>query len=84
MEIQNLIDKIRHDKKLMIVFLLGFVGVLMLIFMNIYPDDKKTESTTEMQTKSMVYSTYDIEKMQVKPIALYLLVHQANMCMQKI
>ncbi|MBO5935771.1 MAG: hypothetical protein J6Q94_09825 [Clostridia bacterium] len=68
MEIQNLIDKIRHDKKLMIVFLLGFVGVLMLIFMNIYPDDKKTESTTEMQTKSMVYSTYDIEKMLEKKL----------------
>lgn len=68
MEIQKFIDKIRQDKKLMIVLFVGFVGVVMLVFMS--PDSEPNPSTEkpETQTVSVISSTSDIEKMLEKKL----------------
>ena len=68
MEIQNLIDKIRRDKKLIIVFFTGFVGVLMLVFMNNTSETKPLADKTETQTMSALSSTTDIEEMLEKKL----------------
>ena len=58
---QNLIDKIRQDKKLTIVLLIGVVGVVMLIFVRSDSETKTSPEKSEMTTAA-TYSTYDIEK----------------------
>ena len=58
---QNLIDKIRQDKKLTIVLLIGVVGVIMLIFVRSDSETKTSPEKSEMTTAAN-YSTYDIEK----------------------
>ena len=58
---QNLIDKIRQDKKLTIVLLIGVVGVIMLIFVRSDSETKTSPEKSEMTTAA-TYSTYDIEK----------------------
>jgi len=63
MEIQKVIDKIRQDKKLMIVLFIGFAGVLMLIFIGSDSETKPLTEKSETQTSSAVHSTNDIEKM---------------------
>ena len=68
MEIQNLIDKIRQDKKLMFIFILGFIGVLMLVFMNSYSKKESAKNITEAETTSIVGSTYDMEKLLEKKL----------------
>ena len=68
MEIQNLINKIRQDKKLMFIFILGFTGVLMLVFMNSYSKKESAENIIETETTPIVCSTYDMEKLLEKKL----------------
>lgn len=64
MTMQNLIDKMRQDKKLMIVLLIGLVGTVMLIFIGSDSENNSSnEQNAEIQTTSAVSSTSDIEKM---------------------
>ena len=59
---QNLIDKLRQDKKLTIVLLIGVIGVVMLIFVRSDSETKTSPEKSEMTTTAATYSTYDIEK----------------------
>lgn len=68
MEIQNLVDKIRQDKKLMFIFILGFTGVMVLVFMNFCSEKEPSENTIETETTALVSSTQDIEKMLEKKL----------------
>lgn len=65
---QNLIDKIRQDKKLTIVLLIGFVGVLMLVFVRSDSEIKTSAEKSETATTAITYSTYDIEKIFEKKL----------------
>ncbi len=68
MAIQDLINKIQQDKKLMIVILIGFVGILILVFMNPDSETKPASDKAETQTPSSVNTTTDIEKMLEKKL----------------
>lgn len=62
--IQNIIEKIRQDKKLLIVMMIGLVGAVMLIFAGSEPE-KKANANQIIEDKSaeVVNSTADIEKL---------------------
>lgn len=62
MKIQNLIDKLRQDKKLLIVFLIGLAGIVILVFSGSDSEIKTDAEKSETQTTAITYSTYDIEK----------------------
>ena len=68
MKLQNLTDKIRQDKKLTVVLLIGFVGVLMLVFFRSDSETKISAEKSETATTAITYSTYDIEKIFEKKL----------------
>lgn len=55
-------DRIRQDKKLLIVVIIGLVGAVMLIFVGSDTEKETFDDVSETTTKTSISSTSDIEK----------------------
>lgn len=61
--IQNVLEKIRQDKKLLIVMLIGLLGAIMLIFLGNDSGEKTPDAPAQENKDCTVSSTADIEKL---------------------
>ena len=61
MTVQSFIEKIRQDKKLLIVILIGLIGAIMLVFTGSGSDKQSFADEQETTTAVSVTSTSDIE-----------------------
>lgn len=76
---QNLIEKIRQDKKLLLVMLIGISGAIMLIFVGLGSEKQSVPDEKEQTTNVAIISTSEIENMlEEKLISIISLVKGAG------
>lgn len=65
---ENLFEKLKSDKKLLVVVLIGFIGTLILIFLGSQDENSSIQESQEAQTTSVFTASDEIETILEKKV----------------